>query len=76
MGGMGIRLNGWPQASEKERELTIVPNMVFAYACANSVLGYGGAKIENTYAVTDTGCEALTVWPFDEIPILGLLSYA
>ena len=32
----------------------------------------GGIAIENTYRVTETGCEAITKWPYEEIMILGL----
>lgn len=75
-GGMGIRWNGWPQASEDEPELKLEKGMVMAYASAASVQGFGGVKIENTYAVTDTGCEQLTTWPFDDIPLLGVPFFA
>ena len=32
----------------------------------------GGMAIENTFRITETGCEALTKWPYEEIQILGL----
>ncbi|MFH0897165.1 MAG: M24 family metallopeptidase [Candidatus Bathyarchaeota archaeon] len=74
-GGMGIRWNGWPQASLDEPDIPLEKNMVMAYAASCAVLGYAGCKIENTYRVTDTGCEALTVWPYDEIPMLGVSAF-
>jgi len=32
----------------------------------------GGIAIENTYVVTEDGCEALTKWPYEEIMVIGL----
>ena len=74
-GGMGIRWNGGPQALLEEPDIPLEKNMVMAYAASCAVPGYAGCKIENTYRITDDGCEALTVWPFDEIPILGMPSF-
>jgi len=31
-----------------------------------------GIAIENTYRITEDGCEALTKWPYEEIMVLGL----
>ena len=68
---MGIRYNGAPQAMLTEPEMVLEKNMVLAYAAIISVKGVAGVKIENTYRITDTGSEALTVWPYDDIPIIG-----
>ena len=70
-GSMGIRWNGAPQAILTEPEMVLEKNMVLAYAAACSVTGVAGVKIENTYRITDDGCEALTVWPYDDLPIIG-----
>ena len=71
-GSMGIRWNGAPQAFLHEPETVLEKNMVLAYAAICSVKGVAGVKIENTYRITDDGAEALTVWPYDEIPVIGV----
>jgi len=69
--GMGIRWNDAPQASLDEPEVVMEKNMTMAYAASCMVPGYAGVKIENTYAITDDGCEQLTLWPYDDMPIIG-----
>jgi Xaa-Pro aminopeptidase len=50
----------------------IEKNMCLAYHSIHCVKGYEGVAIENTYRVTDTGCELLTKWPFDYLMVVGL----
>jgi len=69
--GMGIRWNDAPQAQLTEPEIVMEKNMTMAYAASCMVPGYAGCKIENTYAITDDGCEQLTMWPYDDMPIIG-----
>jgi Xaa-Pro aminopeptidase len=48
-------------------------NRVLAYHSMLHAEGKaGGVAIENTYRITETGCENLTPWPYEEIQILGL----
>jgi len=69
--GMGIRWNDAPQANAEEPEIVLEENMTMAYAASCSVPGYAGVKIENTYRITKDGCEAMTLWPYDDMPIIG-----
>jgi Xaa-Pro aminopeptidase len=46
--------------------------MCIAYHTIFCVKDYEGVAIENTYRVTDNGCELLTKWPFDELMVVGL----
>ena len=75
MGGMGIAWDSAPYFYEKadDPEIVIEKNMTVAYHALFWAEGEaGGVAIENTYRVTETGCEALTRWPYEEIMILGL----
>lgn len=71
-GGMGIRWDDAPTCTATEPETVIQKNMCLAYHSIHSVKGYEGVAIENTYRITDDGCELLTKWPFDELMIVGL----
>ncbi len=71
-GGMGIRWDDAPTCTASEPEVVIEKNMCLAYHSIHCVKGYEGVAIENTYRVTDTGCELLTKWPFDELMVVGL----
>ncbi len=71
-GGMGIRWDDAPTCTATEPEVVIEKNMCLAYHSIHCVKGYEGVAIENTYRVTDTGCELLTKWPFDDLMIVGL----
>ena len=70
-GGVGIRWDDAPTCTKEEPEVTIEKNMVISYHSIHAVEGYEGVAIENTYRITDTGCELMTKWPFDELMILG-----
>jgi len=71
-GGMGIRYNGGPQASLDEPEMVLEKNMCIAYAPQIMVPGVAGCKIENTYVLTDDGCESFCLWPYEDMPCIGL----
>lgn len=71
-GGMGIRWDDAPTCTQNEPEIVLEKNMCIAYHSIHCVDGYEGVAIENTYRLTDNGCELLTKWPFDELMILGL----
>ncbi|MFC1983562.1 M24 family metallopeptidase [Chloroflexota bacterium] len=71
-GGMGIRYNGGPQPSLEEPEMVLEKNMCLAYAPQINVPGVAGCKIENTYRITDDGCESFCLWPYEDIPCIGL----
>ena len=54
-------------------EVVIEKNMTIAYHALFWAEGEaGGVAIENTYRVTETGCESLTKWPYEEIMVIGL----
>ncbi len=74
MGGMGIAWDSAPYYySAEDPDFVLERNMVLAYhAVMSSDDDAGGIAIENTYRITETGCEALTRWPYEEIMILGL----
>lgn len=75
MGGMGIAWDSAPYFYEKEDdpEVIIEKNMTVAYHALFWAEGEaGGVAIENTYRVTETGCESLTKWPYEEIMVIGL----
>jgi Xaa-Pro aminopeptidase len=71
LGGMGIRWDAGPNYSRNEPEIILEKNMCLAYHSIHCVKGYAGVSIENTYRITDTGCEALTKWPFDDLLVVG-----
>jgi len=70
-GGIGIRWDCAPLCTATEPATVIQKNMCIAYHSIHCIKGYQGVAIENTYRVTDDGCELLTVWPFDELMIIG-----
>ncbi|MFC1891354.1 M24 family metallopeptidase [Thermodesulfobacteriota bacterium] len=70
-GGMGIRWNDAPACNLGSPERVLEKNMVFAYHSIFWLVGGDGIAIENTYRVTDTGCENLCKWPFEELRVLG-----
>jgi Xaa-Pro aminopeptidase len=71
-GGMGIRWDDAPSCLATEPEVVIEKNMCIAYHSIHCIKDYEGVAIENTYRITDTGCECLTKWPFDELLVVGL----
>jgi Xaa-Pro aminopeptidase len=73
-GGMGIAWDSSPYFyTTDDPEFTLEKNMTVAYHALFHVEGEaGGVAIENTYRITETGCEVLTQWPYEEIMIIGL----
>lgn len=70
-GGVGI---GWFEAPDPLMEglpVTLEENMVLAYHAAYYVPGAEGVAIGNTFRITDTGCENLCQWPFEELAAVG-----
>ena len=74
LGGMGIAWDTPPYFySLDDPEFVLEKNMTVAYHGIFHVEGEaGGMAVENTYAITETGCESLTKWPYEEIMIIGL----
>ncbi|MFC1971377.1 M24 family metallopeptidase [Chloroflexota bacterium] len=70
-GGMGIRWDDAPTCTGDEDERVIEKNMCIAYHAIYCVEGYEGIAIENTYRITETGCENLCKLPIEDIIILG-----
>lgn len=70
-GGMGIRWDDAPTCTADEPEREIETNMCIAYHAIFCADGYEGVAIENTYRITDTGCENLCKWPFDDLMVIG-----
>jgi Xaa-Pro aminopeptidase len=73
-GGMGIAWDSAPfYFSDDDPEMELQRNMTIAYHAQFFAEGdAGGVAIENTYRITETGCEALNKWPYEDIMILGL----
>lgn len=71
MGGMGVRWDAGPNYLPSEPEIILEKNMCVAYHSIHCVPGVAGVSIENTYRLTDNGCEMLTLWPFDDLLTLG-----
>jgi Xaa-Pro aminopeptidase len=73
-GGMGIAWDSAPYYYVPEDpDFVLERNMTMAYHAMMWVDGdAGGIAIENTYRITDTGCEMLTRWPYEDITIIGL----
>jgi len=70
-GGMGIRWNTSPSCHLSAPDRVLEKNMVFAYHAIFWLEGGDGYAVENTYRITDTGCENLCKWPFDELRVIG-----
>ena len=73
-GGMGIAWDSAPYFYETDDpDFVIEKNMTVAYHALFWAEGdAGGIAIENTYMVTENGCEVLTKWPYEDIMIIGL----
>ena len=73
-GGMGMAWDSSPYfAKVDDPEFTLERNMTVTYHARFHVDGEaGGVAIENTYRITETGCEVLTQWPYEEIMTIGL----
>jgi Xaa-Pro aminopeptidase len=73
-GGMGIAWDSAPSFyTTDDPEIELERNMTMAYHAIFYAEGEaGGVAIENTYRITETGCEILTKWPYEEIMVIGL----
>jgi len=73
-GGMGIAWDSSPYFyTTEDPEFILEKNMTVAYHALFHVDGEaGGVAIENTYRITETGCEVLNNWPYEELQIIGL----
>jgi len=73
-GGLGIAWDSSPYFfSVEDPEFILEKNMTIAYSAHFDLEGEaGGAAIENTFRITETGCEVLTQWPYEEIMTIGL----
>jgi len=73
-GGMGISWDSAPYYYVPEDpDFVLERNMTMAYHAMMWVDGdAGGVAIENTYRITENGCECLTRWPYEETMTLGL----
>ncbi|MFC1984341.1 M24 family metallopeptidase [Chloroflexota bacterium] len=70
LGGIGIRWWDAPVCNLDQPEIPLEKNMTVAYHATYTIEGYEGAAIENTYRITDTGCECLCKMPWEELIIL------
>ncbi len=76
-GGVGIFWDSAPYLySPEDPEIRLEKNMTVAYHSLFWLSGkgaeQGGVAIENTYLITEDGCESLTKWPYEEIMTIGL----
>ncbi|MFC2007449.1 M24 family metallopeptidase [Chloroflexota bacterium] len=71
LGGMGIRWNDSPHPRLDDPDRTLEKNMILAYHSVYLLEGVAGVAIENTYRITDDGCECLNLWPWEELMVLG-----
>jgi Xaa-Pro aminopeptidase len=72
--GMGIQWDSAPYFyGPDDAEIELERNMTIAYHALFHVEGEaGGVAVENTFRITQTGCEILTQWPYEEIQVIGL----
>ncbi|MDR1103576.1 MAG: Xaa-Pro peptidase family protein [Tannerella sp.] len=66
--GIGLQINEPPVLASRSKE-TLQPNMVFALEPKFVIPGVGAVGIENSFLVTETGLEKLTLFEEDIIPI-------
>lgn len=71
-GGMGISWYEAPYLLLEEPAVELQKNMIIAYHAVYHVEGVVGVALENTYRITDTGCESLCQLPWEELPVLGV----
>ncbi|MBI2919052.1 MAG: aminopeptidase P family protein [Chloroflexi bacterium] len=70
-GGMGMAHDEAPYCTLEEPPITLEKNMIIAYH--TTLWGEkDGVAIENTYRLTDNGCENLCKWPYEELMVIGL----
>jgi Xaa-Pro aminopeptidase len=72
--GMGIQWDSAPYFyGPDDAEIELERNMTIAYHALFNVEGEaGGVAVENTFRITQTGCEIMTQWPYEEIQVIGL----
>ncbi|MDR3142676.1 MAG: Xaa-Pro peptidase family protein [Tannerellaceae bacterium] len=58
--GIGIQINEWPVLAARSKE-TLAPGMVFALEPKFVIPGVGAVGVENSYVVTASGLEKLTL---------------
>ncbi len=67
--GIGLQINELPVLAPRSKEI-LAPRMVFALEPKFVIPGTGAVGIENSYLVTDTGVEKLTIFPEEIIQLL------
>lgn len=67
--GIGLQINELPVLSPRSKE-TLVSRMVFALEPKFVLPGTGAVGIENSFLVTETGVEKLTIFPEEIIPLI------
>ncbi|MDH6533805.1 aminopeptidase P family protein [Parabacteroides sp. 52] len=67
--GIGIQINELPVLTPRSKEV-LEPNMVFALEPKFVIPGVGAVGIENSFLVTDTGVEKLTVFEEEIISLV------
>ncbi len=72
LGGMGIAWYEAPYIDLDEPEVVLEKNMTFSYHIQFWVEGNEGVALENTFRITDTGCENLCKWPYKELRAIGV----
>ena len=68
--GIGLQINELPVLTPRSKEL-LEENMVFAFEPKFVLPGIGAVGVENSYLVTASGLEKLTVFEEDIIPLEG-----
>jgi Xaa-Pro aminopeptidase len=66
--GIGLQINEPPILTPRSKEV-LQPNMVFALEPKFVIPGVGAVGIENSFLVTETGLEKITLFEEDIIPI-------
>ncbi len=67
--GVGLQINELPVLAPRSREI-LAPRMVFALEPKFVIPGVGAVGIENSFLVTNTGVEKLTIFPEEIIQLL------
>jgi Xaa-Pro aminopeptidase len=68
--GIGLQINEPPVLTPRSEE-ALQPNMVFALEPKFVIPGVGAVGIENSFLVTETGLEKITLFEEDIIPMPG-----
>ncbi len=67
--GIGLQINELPVLAPRSKEI-LAPRMVFALEPKFVIPGVGAVGIENSFLVTETGVEKLTIFPEEIIQLL------